>query len=151
MNNIPRILFVFLLLPVMTFGETDGVDVFNSLITTKSLKCSFDAGSVGIWGSKSVKIEESHFGNGGSVHFDSIDLKTNKARFIGNAGSTDVDILFNSGLTFIEQSNSGNLIFTTVFPDYREGSEEFIAVMSRHLKGLVTGVLPSQYHGTCKL
>jgi len=88
-------------------------------------------------------------------HFDSIDLKKGTARLIGNVGAGDViTILTAESLTFIEKTASGNLNFTTVFPFYKNNTQEFLAVTSRHLvlpnrEGV--SPFPSQHHGTCQV
>jgi hypothetical protein len=64
--------------------------------------------------------------------------------------STDVTaVLSAAAATFIERTNSGSLIFTSVFPEYKKGTSEFIAVMSRHIN-FIGGLIPSQQHGTCQ-
>jgi hypothetical protein len=67
------------------------------------------------------------------LHFDGIDLKKGTARLIGGVGAADVaTIPTPSNLTFVEKTDSGNLNFTSVFPSYAKGSQNFIAVTSRH-------------------
>ena len=85
------------------------------------------------------------------IFFDSIDMEKGTARAIANQGSADVMVIpAPMSITFIEQTGIGNVIFTSVFPNYSKGTEDFIAVTSRHLN-LPGGPLPSQYHGTCKI
>lgn len=123
-------------------------DAFDSLVKSRSLKCAFPLGSSMDWYNAPGKLKQSD--EGMAMHFDSIDLKTRKARAIGNQMATDVSVQPTaSGLTFIEFTLSGNPIVTTVFPAYKAGSREFIAVMSRHLF-FMGPPLVSQYHGTCK-
>jgi hypothetical protein len=124
-------------------------DHFESLSKAKGLKCQFSTGLTGDWHKGILKIKEGSIE--GNLHFDSIDFKARQARFIGNNGTTDVTaILTAEAATFVERTPSGNFIFTSVFPDYKRGTSEFIAVMSRHLMFL-GGPIPSQHHGTCKV
>jgi hypothetical protein len=55
-----------------------------------------------------------------------------------------------AGLTFIEITGWGNLAFTTVFFDHKEKTEDFSAVISRHMD-FFGRPLPSQYHGICQV
>ncbi|MBW7991848.1 MAG: hypothetical protein FVQ84_17770 [Planctomycetes bacterium] len=52
-----------------------------------------------------------------------------------------------TGITFIEQTGSGNLNYTTVFFSCVEGTEDYIAVHSRHLDLGIAKPFPSQTHG----
>ena len=121
------------------------------LINAKSLKCQFSMGTVGEWTKGKLEIKED--GIEGSLHFDNINYKSREARLIGNNGSADLTALLTTeAATFIEESSSGNLIFTSVFPEYKKGTSEFIAVMSRHInKHYLGGPSPSQLHGLCKV
>jgi hypothetical protein len=124
-------------------------NTFERLMGTKSLKCTFEKGTSANWKGETVKIEPDDSLD--TLHFDSIDLKAKTARLIANAGAGDVTMLWGaSGLTFIERTGLGNFAFTTIFPIYKQGTTEFIAVTSRHMN-LLKYPLPSQYHGTCKV
>jgi hypothetical protein len=89
------------------------------------------------------------------LHFDGIEIVKQKARLIGNQGVNNVAVtLTPSSLTFVEITPSGNPNFTTVFPAYKKGTKEFIAVTSRHLMfpGLPGDYpFPSQHHGSCQV
>ena len=145
-----RILFsvvVFVILPPLTFAEDD--PVFKKLITTKTLKCQFGPGLSASWEHGQLKLENADFK--ATIFFDSINMDKGTARKIANQGSADVALIPGVMLiTFIEQTGNGNVIFTSVFPNYSKGTEDFIAVTSRHMN-LPNGPLPSQYHGTCKI
>ena len=124
-------------------------DPYERLARVKSLKCKFDAGMSGDWKGGILEVKKDHME--GSLHFDSIDLKAGHARFIGNVGSNNVGVVTTGeSITFVERTSSGNFIFTSVFPAYKKGTREFIAVTSRHIM-LWGGPLPSQYHGTCQV
>jgi hypothetical protein len=117
----------------------------------KCLKCSFKEGVSTSWHAKDkgVKIESNQWK--GDTIFDSIDIKQGKARIIGNQGSSDIILIESlSGITFIEKTDIGNMVFITVFPLYKPGTDQFCAVMSRHMN-LITEALPSQYYGTCRV
>jgi hypothetical protein len=53
-------------------------------------------------------------------------------------------------ITFIEQTGGGNVIFTSVFPNYAKGTEDFISVTSRHVN-LPGGPLPLSRHFFLKI
>ena len=146
-----RYLFIgLLLLPFFCANVIDAEDeVFSRLLGAKCLKCSFKEGVSTSWSSKGVKIESDQWK--GDTIFDSIDIKQGKARIVGNQGASDIILIGSpSGITFIESTGIGNMVFTTVFPFYKPGTNEFCAVMSRHMN-LMTEALPSQYYGTCKV
>jgi len=124
-------------------------EVFSRLLDAKCLKCSFKEGVSTSWHDKGVKVESDQLK--GDTIFDSIDINQGKARIVGNQGASDVILIGSpAGITFIESTGFGNMAFTTVFPFYKPGTNEFCAVMSRHMN-LMTEALPSQYYGTCKV
>lgn len=101
----------------------------------------------------------------GSIHFDNIDLKQGTAKTIGNTGTANVFLKASlSGITFIETTQSSNLILTTVFPTKMGNSvvnnpppdisplqkiqEGFMAVMSRHIF-LINSPYTAQFYGFC--
>lgn len=136
-----------LLLP----AQADDVVTFEQLIQARSLKCMFVEGTQTDWRNGRLStspIKNERF----ELYFDSVDAKRQTARLIGNNGAADVRAVFTSrSLTFIEQTLSGNLNVTTVFPFYKKGTEEFVAVTSRHLTLPDDAPFPSQRHGTCRV
>ncbi len=131
------------------FSFAEEKAAFKKLITTKCLKCQFGLSASAIWEQGQLKLKKDHID--ATIIFDSIDIEKGKARMIANQGSSDVMVIatFRS-ITFIEQIESGNMSFTSIFPNYSKGTGDFIAVTSRHMN-LPGGPLPSQYHGTCKV
>lgn len=118
------------------------------LLTTKSLKCSFGPGNSGEWKNGQAQLAPSRFDV--VIHFDSIDSSAGTARIIGNAGSSDAKVLATPvGLTIVEATATGNLVFATVFAEGGARESEFLAVLSRHMTFLNGGPLVSQYLGTC--
>lgn len=139
-------LILFFILPGFLTTAYAQEDVMKKLLSSKSLKCTSQNGSIAKWKDGKLRIETDR--SASTIHFDSIDLQNKTARGIGNQGASDeVLIVTASGITFIEQTGMGNLVFTTVFP-YRNKEGDFIAVTSRHMD--LVGPFPSQYHGTCK-
>jgi len=125
-------------------------DPFKALIAARSLKCQFGPGSFGKWSDSQVSVVNERMDS--SLHFDSIDLKAGKARLVGNRGAADLIVWGTaSGITFVEQTGVGNVVFSTVFPERIPGTDEFYAVMSRHMAMLSPPPLASQYHGSCKV
>lgn len=136
---------------LLTGGVTTAQDdSFKALVAARSLKCQIGPGSVGKWAGAKISVEKDSFDS--ALHFDSIDLKSGKARLIGDQGASDVTVLGTaSGITFVEQTGFGNLVITTVFRERIPGKTEFYAVVSRHMLMLRGDPLASQYHGSCKV
>ncbi len=144
-----RKIFYILLLYVFMSAPVFGDEIFDRLMNAKSLKCKFGPSAFADWKGSKVKVRKDKFD--ATVTYDSIDLKTGKARMTADAGAADVIVLASAdGLTFIEETTLGNFSFTTVFADYAKGTLDFIVVTSRHEK-FINEPLPSQYHGTCKI
>ena len=123
-------------------------EAYKKLTGARSLKCVFHNGSAGDF--RSGKVEVKTLKEEMSLHFDAIDLESGKARSIGNQGTSNETVLVTpTGVTFIEQTNSGNLVVTTVFAIY-DVRKEFIAVESRHMDFFGVAI-PSQYYGTCSV
>lgn len=167
------ILFFILIAPSLAMAEGSANGklppeyemAINELKSAKSIECYFPQGSFANWKGKSMKLEEDRFSN--AIHFDNIDSSgKRRARLIGNMGATDVLVFASpTGITFIEQTEIGNFIYTTVFPSYlgdkkinSEPSKNtflfqkaYIAVTSRHGYHPLTGAMPSQFHGYCRI
>lgn len=126
-------------------------DAFGRLLKARSLRCDIQRGTQASWDGGNLKLEPATYGEGGRVTFDSIDIRSGKARLIGNAGAGDIQVVPTAvGLTFVEQTAFGNLNFTTVFGTYDSpSSRRLITVTSRHQD--LHGPFPSQYHGTCSI
>jgi len=83
-------------------------------MSAKSLKCENGSGAIGVWEGSKVKVVKDNYN--ASIVFDSIDLTAGKARMIGEIGAVNVIVFATgSGLSFIEQTGTRNLHFTTVF------------------------------------
>ena len=127
-------------------------NAFVALMKAKTIKCFLGKGCTADWttgdpnltiGKWREKPEEC------IMILDSIDLKKGTARFVGALGSTDVNVITTpKGLTFVEATDSGNLMVTTVFASYKKGTKKHIFVHSRHWSFLEP--LCSQYHGVCE-
>lgn len=118
----------------------------EQLLRAKSLKCTFGPGTVADWEKGKPKLESDNFGK--SINYDTIDIKNGRARVIGPSGASDLTVTVGAyGLTLTE-SFIGGVSVTTVFSDFKKGTREFVAVLSRHV-GVMGPPIPSQYHGTC--
>jgi hypothetical protein len=90
-----------------------------------------------------------------SFNIDNVDLEQGRARFIGNAGASDLGVsTFTTltqevGLTFLEVAPRGgwNLIVIYPTPSTTPGLGSFKAVTSRHPD--IFGPAPSQAYGLC--
>jgi hypothetical protein len=128
--------YIFICLLLLPFVYTNAIyakdDVFEHLLGAKCLKCSFKEGVSTTWHAKAVKIESDQWK--ADTIFDSIDFKQGKARCIGNQGASDITLIGSpSGITFIENTGIGNMVFTTVFPFYKPGAVHWSARTSRPL------------------
>lgn len=163
------ILFLILIAPTLALAELPDLGdpeykiAFKKLISAKSIECYFPQGVRANWQGGAMKLEEDHFSD--ATHFDNIDLSgKGRARVIGNRGTTDIMAFASpTGITFIEKTDIGNLIYTTVFPSYLGDKkinsepkkntflfqEAYIAVTSRHAYHLRYGIMPAQYYGYC--
>ena len=73
-----------------------------------------------------------------------VDKATNKAYTVGNAGSSDVEMIENldGGLSFIERTLTGNVMVTAI---------NFKTMNAVHSRSTVfkEDIVPSQYYGKC--
>jgi hypothetical protein len=53
------------------------------------------------------------------------------------------------GLWMLERAPAGNIIVTTAYPMYAEGTTEFLVLEARHSTGAI--VLGGESFGTCKV
>lgn len=71
-----------------------------------------------------------------------VDTSTKKAYLLGNAGSSEVEVITNTdGISFVEITNSGNVMVTAI-------STSGEAVHSRN-SIMFKELIPSQYYGKC--
>jgi hypothetical protein len=139
---------VLLFVAVQAFAAVED-DAYKRLISAKSLRCTLGAGSVVDWSSGKPRVKNDTFNL--TIYYDSIDAKKHKARAIGRQLTSDTTLyLTQVGMTFVEQTESGDISIATVFSDYRRGSKEYMAVYSRH-NSIIGSPAPSQYHGSCEV
>lgn len=149
-----KLLFVFLCLFLMIGGALAEENPSGRLFKAKSIRCYWDKGAIAEWITKkqlnitvekyAPKKEDSY-----SI-FDSIDIKNGKARIIAQQAGDVIIIASPEGVNFIEQTPSGNLSITTVFPVYYPNSDKFICVLSRPMN-YYGGPLAQQYYGTAEI
>lgn len=168
-----NIVFFILIAPTLAIAEAPASGepppeykmAISELMSAKSIECYFPQGSFANWQGQSMKLEEDHMSN--AIHFDNIDISNKKqARMIANGGAGDVRAFMSpTGITFIENTDIGNFIYTTVFPSYLGDKKinsqpqkdaflfqkAYIAVTSRHSYAPVIGAMPSQFHGYCRI
>lgn len=145
---------IIALILLITFLPALGSEVAQEqLLHARSLKCMFGPGTVADWEKGNPKLESANIGKTANfetdiTNYDSIDIKNGRARMITLVGAADLSVTVGDyGLTFTESFPAG-ISIATVFSEYKSGTSEFIAVLSRHVD--VIGLpFPSQYHGTC--
>jgi len=138
------ILITILALNTLIAYGTD--DPMSQLLATRSLKCHFGQGTSTTWKGSKPSISSAQFDQ--DVYFDSIDIKNQSARLIGNIGAGDVKVFATQvGMSFLE-SEPAVVDLTTVFPIYGN-NHDFVAVDTRHV---MTGAsMAEQYYGSCQI
>lgn len=83
---------------------------------------------------------------------DNIDYAKRSARLIGNVGSGDVGLIDGTlSVTFIEVSDSGNVIIDTIFKANASAFDPvFRIATSRHIARPFAGDTVGQFYGTCR-
>ncbi len=127
---------------------------FKLLTGTKSLQCTYFSRSYGHWsdGKVSTGIGQAPLESGviAELTFTSIDRIAGKAILKTEWGDDEVSILTTAkGLTFLENSSTGNLIMVTVFPYYCSFRKAYCSVLSEH-SGSGGKAFPSQSYGFCE-
>ncbi len=116
--------------------------------TSHAFRCRFGKGAQTSWYEDEPEIYADEFGKDNVVTYYALDRKKGRARILGNEGAGDVLLATRpTGLNLIEYTDSGNMIFTTIFA-FPNAAGEFKAVMSRHLL-FPQGPFFSQYTGVC--
>ncbi|MBU2044854.1 MAG: hypothetical protein KJ619_06495 [Candidatus Omnitrophica bacterium] len=156
MKRIRFLLVCLLTLLIVPIAFAEEQSPFKKLLNTKTIKCYLDKGAAADWEKGKLNIEITKYSKSEEssyITFGSIDIKNGKAKLIANVGSADVTVLATaSGLSFIEETASGNLSFTTIFPAQEKNTEKFLFVQSRHIYGLFGATpIPQQYYGTCEI
>lgn len=144
---------IFALTSLFLVGTGYSETTSKFLLNAKTLRCTFAIGSSA--DSKSGSLKPSIVNEKMAITFDSIDLRKGTARGIGEAGaSNEIATMTPKGITFIEKTDSGNYVFTTVFAQGgQDASGRFLAVMSRHMEmmGTIGTIVVSQSYGACEV
>lgn len=134
----------FLVIPSVTVGQ---VPPQPSLEGTRSWRCEFPSIASNDWtrDRPTPTLSTQDF----SFHIDNVDVAEGTARFVGNVGSADLEVVRGyEALHFFERTPSGNLHVTTIFAA-SAGADRLKAMHSRH--ALILGdPLPSQAYGYCR-
>lgn len=133
----------------LMFGSAIASDAsFERLASSKKLVCQFTAGSSVNWKSGRPALDRGGF-KLNPVRIDDIDTKFSRAKITIGKETVEAKVLLaGGGLTFIEQTDNGTFVFTTVYASsVRE--DEYVAVMSRHTE-LTDSPAAGQFHGVCK-
>ena len=156
MKWLPTASILFSVGIICVIAETAGANPWDSFVSdqqifeAQTIRCDFTRGVSANWDGAEPKLELQKDGFGSEFLFDSIGEK--RARFIGNAGSEDVQVIRTEmGLTFIKKTSAGSWNTTTVF-GFRDKKypNRFAAVTSRHINSF-THLITSQYYGLCKV
>ncbi len=135
-------------LGVVGYAAAD--DAMSRLSKARSLKCDFGPGRHAEWREGLLVVGSGRFGPPGpqsTIHYDSINASTRKARVIGAVGASDLEVFADaSGVTLVERVPHGGLAITTVYGSY-DKKQAFPAVLSKHVN--VLGPFPQQYYGSC--
>jgi len=113
----------------------------NSSAKQLYYKCVFDKGATTNFdnapNAKSVKDTL-------NIVFEDINYQEEKARQVSSNGSAEVLVYARTTVNFMEVTGSGNMTFTTIFPNPKS---RYNAVHSRHMD--IFGPVVSQYYGIC--
>lgn len=144
MKHIALCLLVF-----STYGA-HAIDATTELLVhARSLACSIDWTYSALFknGKRDLASHEKKY----KFSIDDIDLVKGTARIISDNGAGDVTVRWaGSSLWFMGESAIGNVALTTVFPQYVEGTSDFILVESRH-SDLLTSYYAGQSYGRCSV
>jgi hypothetical protein len=124
-----------------------GVD--STLYYARTIRCDRFRGTVATWGE--TRASTSPDTSGPTLVFDQIDLAKGTARFVGNAGTSDVTVqATRSGLLITEMTAIGTPQVTFIYNISHETAGTYLVTHSRHTS-LPGSPLPSQYHGVCRV
>ena len=144
------ILAVLTLVWVTAVGGVE--DPASRLRGARSLRCTYTASALTAFMPEGRRITMEH--DQMIVVYDNINVERGTARVIyekgvPGGGAGDLTVRWQaSALWFIEAAPAGNLILTTVFARYAQGTTDFLALDSRHSAvAIVSGAMSS---GTCK-
>jgi hypothetical protein len=114
------------------------------------LRCKYQSTS-GTWVRNGHRTIEEDPDNG-SVTYDDIDFAKGTARIIANMGADDLKAWIDrqGSLWMVESTPIGNVVVTTVYPMYAEGSKEFVVLETRHTFTGPIAVAATSY-GSCKV
>jgi len=142
-------LAVFLALQLLALGPAGAAETPEfRLKHALTLKCSFTASASTEFkdGQRAISSTKDE----GQSTFSTINIQKGTAKVISNIRAADVVVRYTQGaIWFIETTPAGNLLITTVFPMYIQGTEDFVVVESRHSM-VGTSVLGEQSSGGCK-
>jgi len=142
-------LAVFLALQLLAIGPAGADDTPEfRLKHALTLKCTFTASASTAFKDGRRAISSSK--DEAESTFSTINIQKGTAKVIGNIRTADVLVRYTQGeIWFIETTPAGNLVVTTVFPMYVQGTEDFVIVESRHSM-IGTSVLGEQSSGGCR-
>jgi hypothetical protein len=147
-----RHLILYAVLSVSTVGAASTAeDPVSRLRHARSLRCTFTSEVATFVRSGHRTVEQTTVKD--TATYDNIDVAKGTARIVANGGAADLAVSVErtwGGLWMLERAPSGNLIVTTVFPLYAEGTDEFVVLEARHsMVGVVA--LGQDTYGTCKV
>jgi hypothetical protein len=132
-------------------AATGADDPASRLRGARSMRCTFTSESVTWVRSGHRTIEQTPQKD--TATYDNIDVAKGTARIIANGGAGDLAVWVErtwGSLWMLERTPSGNVVVTTVFPMYAEGTDEFVVLEARHsMAGQI--VLGQETFGTCRI
>ena len=132
-------------------GATVADDPASRLRGARSLRCTYTS-TVETWVRSGHRTIEQH-DEKSTATYDNIDIVKGTARIIANLGAGGITVWLErtwGSLWMLERTPSGNVVVTTVFPMYAEGTDEFVVLEERHsIVGQI--VLGEDTFGTCRI
>ena len=120
----------------------------SPLASAKVLACSFPAFGSARWGSGAPQVVSG--AQDFSFKIDLIDYKKKNARIVAEGTAFATLLMTPMAMNVIEQTNSGNVILTSIFFGGNEG-KTFLAAHARHLGEPDGPPRTSQAYGSCLL
>ncbi|GEM_PF-4410401 len=139
---------VILLLPVeLASSESDQQKNIQQLVSAKTIRIKLNEGFATEWKNNRFDSKKDKWDT--EILIDSIDIKNNTARMVGNQGAGNCTVIVTpEAFNILDQSPSGNLFLLTIFPTLNSDGK-YCVVYSRHMN--LMGPLPSQYYGFAEI
>lgn len=149
------LLISVLLAKIAVANELPADKYLSQLLKAHDFKCALKSGYQVKFDGDSIEEGVSKFASKPEesvINIVQLNIKEGSALLVGNSGSSPLELLVGeSGLTFLEKTDSGNVNLYKIFSNKYE--RKFFFVNSRHpqLSSVKAVSMPSQYYGSCEV